>query len=161
MLNWRLVTCSWHVFTNPEFIIFQSCNVFFFYYVQQKNIHFFHKKIHTKCLWNIFVDGGFVKVFDEHVKVQVFWEGHKNLANLPLFFWQYLVTSNYKWKMSQNFVAFSEYRNFVSGSFVYTPGHAIKSVQSKFSMISDIQNNKAITKWEATPKIVSFLQLSA
>ena len=112
MLNWRLVTCSWHVFTNPEFIIFQSCNVFFFYYVQQKNIHFFHKKIHTKCLWNIFVDGGFVKVFDEHVKVQVFWEGHKNLANLPLFFWQYLVASNYKWKMSQTFVTFSEYPNF-------------------------------------------------
>ena len=24
------------------------------------------------------------------VKVQIFWEGHKNLAHLPLFFWHYL-----------------------------------------------------------------------
>ena len=46
------------------------------------------------------------------VKVQIFWENLKNLAHLPLFIWQYLVASNYKWKMSQIFVAFSEYLNF-------------------------------------------------
>ena len=31
-----------------------------------------------------------------HGKVQIFWAGHKNLAHLPLFFWQYLIASNYK-----------------------------------------------------------------
>ena len=45
-------------------------------------------------------------------KVQIFWEGHKNLAHLPLFIWHYLVASNYKWKMGQIFVAFLEYLNF-------------------------------------------------
>ena len=35
----------------------------------------------------------------EFDKVQIFWDGHKNLAHLPLFFWHYLVSSNYKWKM--------------------------------------------------------------
>ena len=45
-------------------------------------------------------------------KVQIFWEDHKNLAHLPLFIWQYLAASNYKWKMGQIFVAFSEYLNF-------------------------------------------------
>ena len=28
------------------------------------------------------------------------------------FFWHYLLSSNHKWKMGQNFVAFSEYLNF-------------------------------------------------
>ena len=46
------------------------------------------------------------------IKVQIFWEGHKNLAHLPLFSWHYLVVSNWKWKIGQTFVAFSEYLNF-------------------------------------------------
>ena len=46
------------------------------------------------------------------IKVQIFWEGHKNLTHLPLFIWHYLVVSNYEWKMGQIFVAFSEYLNF-------------------------------------------------
>ena len=33
------------------------------------------------------------------IKVQIFWEGHKKLAHLPLFIWHYLVASNCKWKM--------------------------------------------------------------
>ena len=45
-------------------------------------------------------------------KVQIFWEGHKNFSHLPLFIWQYLILSNYNWKMGQIFVAFSEYLNF-------------------------------------------------
>ena len=45
-------------------------------------------------------------------KVNIFWEGHKNVAQLSLFFWHYLVASNHKWKTSQIFVAFSEYLNF-------------------------------------------------
>ena len=32
--------------------------------------------------------------------------------NLPLKIWRYLVTSNFKWKIFSNFVAFSEYPNF-------------------------------------------------
>ena len=43
-------------------------------------------------------------------KVQIFWEGHKNLAHF-LFLLHYLVMSNYKWKKDQ-IVAFSEYLNF-------------------------------------------------
>ena len=48
----------------------------------------------------------------DNVKVQIFWEGHKSLAHLPLFFWHYLIASNYKWKMGQIFVVFSENMNF-------------------------------------------------
>ena len=45
-------------------------------------------------------------------KVQTFVEGNKNICHLPLFiFWHYLIASNYKWKMGQIFVAFSEYLN--------------------------------------------------
>ena len=52
-------------------------------------------------------------------KVQIFWEVQKNLAHLPLFFWHYLVASNYKWKMGQIFVAFSEYLNFRRNTTIY------------------------------------------
>ena len=45
-------------------------------------------------------------------KVQIFWEGHKFENNLPLIIWRYSVASNVKWKISSNFVAFSEYLNF-------------------------------------------------
>ena len=48
------------------------------------------------------------------IKIQIFWEGHTNLAHLPLFFWHYLVASNYEWKMGQIVVAFSEYLNFTA-----------------------------------------------
>ena len=45
-------------------------------------------------------------------KVRIFWEGQKDLAHFPIFFWHYILLSNYKWKMCQSFVAFSEYLNF-------------------------------------------------
>ena len=45
-------------------------------------------------------------------KVKIFWVGHRNLAHLPLFFGHWLVSSKYKWKKVQIFVAFSEYMNF-------------------------------------------------
>ena len=45
-------------------------------------------------------------------KVRIFWEGQKDLAHFPIFFWHYILLSNYKWKMCQIFVAFSEYLNF-------------------------------------------------
>ena len=51
-----------------------------------------------------------MKFFD---KVQIFWEGHKNLSHLPLSIWHYFVASNYNRKMGQIFVAFSEYLNFM------------------------------------------------
>ena len=41
----------------------------------------------------------------------MFWEGHKILQNLHLTF-VHLVPVKYKVKISQNFVAFSEYMNF-------------------------------------------------
>ena len=43
-----------------------------------------------------------LKVLCKQIKVQIFWEGHKNLAHLPLFIWHYFVASNYKRKKVQN-----------------------------------------------------------
>ena len=46
-------------------------------------------------------------------KVQIFWEDQKiSLIFHVLFDNKYLKASNYKWKMGQTFVAFSEYLNF-------------------------------------------------
>ena len=47
-------------------------------------------------------------------KVQIFWEGHKNLAHLPIFIW------HFKWKMGKICVAFSEYPNFNSCIALFT-----------------------------------------
>ena len=41
-------------------------------------------------------------------KVQIFWEGHKNLKKSPRSFWPLLSNFKKRW----NFVAFSEYLNF-------------------------------------------------
>ena len=46
-------------------------------------------------------------------KVQVFWEGHKNLRNLPRGFDIYLVNVKTMRKIVQIFVAFSEKLNFI------------------------------------------------
>ena len=64
-----------------------------------------------KFIFDLMTNHKLVKLFTL-VKVQVFWKDHKNMAHLPLFIWHYLVSSNYKWKMGQIFVAFSEYLNF-------------------------------------------------
>ena len=56
-----------------------------------------------------------------HTKVQVFWEGHKNLSQSAACFWHYWV-SNIKLKLTSNpwrrlcqiFVAFSDYMNLTS-----------------------------------------------
>ena len=45
-------------------------------------------------------------------KVHIFWEGHKILRNLPLTFDCVCTAVKSKGKISQNFVAFSEYMNF-------------------------------------------------
>ena len=50
--------------------------------------------------------------FYSSIKVRIFWIGHKVWKNLPLKICQYSVTSNFKWKISSNFVALSEYPNF-------------------------------------------------
>ena len=44
-------------------------------------------------------------------KVHIFWEGHKILQNLHLL--SYVVPVKSKLKISQNFVASSEYMNFI------------------------------------------------
>ena len=46
------------------------------------------------------------------IKVQLFWEGHKNLRNLPHGFDIYLVNVKTMRKIAQIFVAFSEKLNF-------------------------------------------------
>ena len=76
-------------------------------------------------------------------KVHIFWV-HKNLdlkfkysekakkfeKNLPLKIWHYSVTSNFKWKIFSNFVAFSEYPNF--------------NLQQTFVKPSQVNSNKDI-----------------
>ena len=76
-------------------IIGNTCNAFCDPQVLSK------KPFETFVLWQ-----------NRNSKVQIFWEGHKNLAHLPLFIWHYLVASNYNWKMDQIFAAISEYLNF-------------------------------------------------
>ena len=46
-------------------------------------------------------------------KVWICWEGHKIWKNLPHKIWHYSVTSNFKWEIFSNIVAFSEYLNFL------------------------------------------------
>ena len=45
-------------------------------------------------------------------KVWTIWEEQKIWKNLPRKIWHYWVTSNFKWKISSNFVSFSEFPNF-------------------------------------------------
>ena len=46
-------------------------------------------------------------------KVQIFWEGRNIWKNLLLKIWRYWVASNFKGNVFSNFVAFSEYPNFI------------------------------------------------
>ena len=51
---------------------------------------------------------------NERNKVHVFWEGHNILRNLHLtFVCMYCTVDKSKVEISQNFVAFSEYMNFI------------------------------------------------
>ena len=61
--------------------------------------------------------------FEISFKVQLFWEGHKNLRNLPYGFDIYLVNVKTIRQIVQIFVAFSEKLNFTQEGFV------IKSVR--------------------------------
>ena len=78
--------------------------------------------VNTKLLWwNSFAIRIFqttvstikVAIHSVVLKVWIFWEGHKIRKNLPLKIWCYSVASNFKWKFFSNFVAFSEYPNFI------------------------------------------------
>ena len=73
-------------------------------------------KYHT--LWKFFKKMKIVGTFfNLPAKVQFFWEGHKNLHNLPHGFEIYLVNIKTMRKIAQIFVAFSEKLNFnISGS---------------------------------------------
>ena len=56
----------------------------------------------------------FIKILS--FKVHIFWEGHNILQNLhQLFDWQY-IGPIIEMEISQNFVAFSEYMNFMSNN---------------------------------------------
>ena len=59
--------------------------------------------------------------------------------NIPLKIWRYPVTSNFRWKIFSNFVAFSEYPNFTyreGGSFYnwHKPGTSLLYVKISFCM---------------------------
>ena len=41
------------------------------------------------------------------------------MAHLPLFIWNYLIVPNYKWKMGQIYVVFSEYLNLKYDSRIF------------------------------------------
>ena len=47
------------------------------------------------------------------IRVHLFWEGHKILRNLPLLLSSVVPVKN-KVEISQDFVAFSEYMNFIN-----------------------------------------------
>ena len=53
-----------------------------------------------------------LRVLNDPIKVQLFWEGHKNLRNLPHGFDIYLVNVKTTRKIAEIFVAFSEKLNF-------------------------------------------------
>ena len=52
--------------------------------------------------------------YAQHSKVQLFWEGHKNLCNRPHGFDIYLVNVNIMTMIAQIFVAFSGNLNFTN-----------------------------------------------
>ena len=55
-------------------------------------------------------------------KVQLYSEGHKNFAHLPLFIQHYLEASNFKWKVGQIFCG------FLRLSELYTHGKAMQKI---------------------------------
>ena len=109
------VSRSW-----THFFLFLSGEIqlFFFQlvitYIHGKDHHWYYRR---KPPWEpaakilgfaITVDLNFLL---SNVKVHIFWEGHKILRNLHLTF-DYSTAVKSKGKISQNFVAFSEYMNF-------------------------------------------------
>ena len=54
-------------------------------------------------------------------KVRIFRDVHKIWKSLPLKILHYSVTSNFKWKIFSNFVAFSEYPNFTYLTLEFMP----------------------------------------
>ena len=76
--------------------------------VNSKNVPNFWRNI-SKSMMDLI--SNINKIFNQVLKVHIFWEGHKILQNLHLTF---VLSSAFKSKVeiSQNFVAFSEYMNF-------------------------------------------------
>ena len=75
------------------------------------------------CLDSVFFNGRDVlsqaKVSIPNIKVQLFWEGHKNLHNLLHGFEIYLVNVKTMRKIAQIFVTFSEKLNFTPVQWFY------------------------------------------
>ena len=68
------------------------------------------KSIGRLCILKIGLDPGPVSLSNDwDIKVQLFWEGHKNLRNIPHGFDIYVKTMR---KIAQIFMAFSEKLNF-------------------------------------------------
>ena len=71
------------------------------------------KSIGRLCILKIGLDPGPVSLSNDwDIKVQLFWEGQKNLRNIPHGFDIYLVNVKTMRKIAQIFVAFSEKLNF-------------------------------------------------
>ena len=72
--------------------------------------------------WSLTHLGGkiFKKIYILACKVHIFWESHKILRNLHLTFvlLMYIVPVKSKGEISQSFVAFSEYMNFIKSSIM-------------------------------------------
>ena len=64
--------------------------------------------LNVLCVWKFYM----LKCNTQACKVQLFWEGHKNLNNLPHGFEIYLVNIKPLWTNAQIFVVFSEKLNF-------------------------------------------------
>ena len=58
-------------------------------------------------------DRGDIRLEWEKIKVQLFWEGHKNVSNRPYGFEIYLVNVKTKRTIVQTFEDFSEKLNFI------------------------------------------------
>ena len=87
------------------YTIFELCCAlysFFFIFF----FHFFNKISICSQSWTKYFS---VLLYKDHI----LWEGHKSLRNLPLTFDYACTVVKNKGKISQNFLAFSEYMNFI------------------------------------------------
>ena len=86
--------------------LFKSIPIFWNYFLDVFQKWF--STLNVLCVWKFYM----LKCNAQVCKVQLFWEGHKNLHNLPHGFEIYLVNVKTMRKIAQIFVTFSEKLNF-------------------------------------------------
>ena len=93
----------------------ESCNFLFSGRLGWKFMQFWSSTLILRVSFFIFqleflyIAGSALKTW---LKLRYSEKATKNLAHLPLFIWHYFIVSNYKLKIGQICVAFSEYPNF-------------------------------------------------